>query len=89
MPLGNSANFLFVSDDSLEIISTESSGGYLAYPPATKMDFGSTEIKKTRIVPTSLPIGKIVKNEVTYCKVDNCLMLELMKISKWQKYGSF
>ena len=48
IPLGNSANFLFFNDDSLEMISTESRSELSPYPPAIKMDFGSTEMKSKK-----------------------------------------
>ena len=47
IPLGNFANSLFLKEDSLEITSTEISSERLL-PPATKMDFGWTEMKKKR-----------------------------------------
>ena len=44
MPLGNSVNSLFDMDGSLEIASREESLKPSS-PPATKMDFGPTEMK--------------------------------------------
>ena len=48
IPLGNSVNFLFDMNDSLESTSTEERLE-LSHPPATKMDFGPPDISKNNL----------------------------------------
>ena len=45
MPLGNSAIFLFFIDDSVDSTTTELSLELSSFPPATKIDFGPSEIE--------------------------------------------
>ena len=45
MMYGNSANFLFLKDGTVDRTSTEASLSSLSYPPASKMDFGPAKMK--------------------------------------------